>query len=362
MDGPILTLATAARAGLRKAQVYALVESGELKRIGRGVFVDPDLIDPAWTALAAATALKTEATLCLTSALVYHDLSDAIGFATDIALPRGTRHPAGFDHVSWHSFDPATFKVGRTFLEQDGLTLAIYSAERTIIDCFRLAHQGRLGSSLRGAPSLGSPTRQPALHTAGHGDLIPEGQAPDPASPRCAAVTPTPTRDIDLQASGFANDVTGCERRIRDIAAIPQDDGLTFDTSSVRGEVIREESEYNGVRVHVEGTLASARIAIHVDINSIAHLRAITEADLSHALTTVADHRQATLSPLAESLSGMAEVAQPKWLAWRRRQCLATTTPERFQELLERCAAFADPVLSDAAGGLVWDPGTQNWS
>lgn len=60
----------------------------------------------------------------------------------DIALPRGVRHPAGFDRVVWHSFDPDTFEVGRTLLEQDGLSLAIYySAERTIIDCFRLAHR-----------------------------------------------------------------------------------------------------------------------------------------------------------------------------------------------------------------------------
>ena len=141
MGSPVLTLATAAQAGLRKDQIYARVESGALERIGRGVFVDPDRIDPAWTSLAAATALKPAATLCLTSAVVHHELSDAIPFATDIALPRGARHPAGFDHVNWHSFDRDTFDVGRTLLEQDGLTLAIYSAERTIIDCFRLAHQ-----------------------------------------------------------------------------------------------------------------------------------------------------------------------------------------------------------------------------
>lgn len=141
MPSPVLTLAAAAQAGLRKDQVYALVESGELEKIGRGVFVDPDRIDPAWASLAGATALKPSATLCLTSALVHHELSDAIPFATDIALPRGARHPAGFEHVAWHSFDPDTFELGRSLIEKSGLTLAIYSAERTIIDCFRLAHQ-----------------------------------------------------------------------------------------------------------------------------------------------------------------------------------------------------------------------------
>lgn len=141
MSDPVLTIETARQAGLRKDQVYALTEAGELERLGRGVYVYPDRIDPAWAPLAAATVLKPEATLCLTSALVYHGLSDAITFTTDIALPRGMRHPAGFDHVTWHSFNPDTFHLGRVQITQDGVALAAYSAERTIIDSFRLAHQ-----------------------------------------------------------------------------------------------------------------------------------------------------------------------------------------------------------------------------
>ncbi len=44
-------------------------------------------------------------------------------------------------------------------------------------------------------------------------------------------------------------------------------DGLVFDASSTRGEVIREEGGYSGVRVHVQARLASARIAMHLAIN-----------------------------------------------------------------------------------------------
>lgn len=127
---------------MRKDQVYAMLAVGEIERAGRGVYLRPDAIDPAFASLAAATAVRPEATMCLTSALAYHELSDAIPFGTDIALPRGTRYPAGFTHVTWRSFDPATFDIGR---EQhtiaEGTSLAIYSAERTIVDCFRLMHQ-----------------------------------------------------------------------------------------------------------------------------------------------------------------------------------------------------------------------------
>jgi predicted transcriptional regulator of viral defense system len=129
-------------AGLSKDQVYRMVQVGEIERVGRGVYVRAHMIDPTVAALAAATVVQPAATMCLTSALVYHDLSDAIPFTTDVALPRGIRHPAGFTHVTWHSFDVATFEVGRTGIAAgSGVELSVYSAERTIVDCFRLMHQ-----------------------------------------------------------------------------------------------------------------------------------------------------------------------------------------------------------------------------
>jgi predicted transcriptional regulator of viral defense system len=119
-----------------------MLKAGEFERIGRGVFIRPDVIDPALAALAAASLLQPRTTLCLTSALVYHGLSDAVPADCDIALPRRTRFPAGFAHVAWHRFDIATFDVGRIRLEADSdLPLFVYSAERTLVDHFRLAHQ-----------------------------------------------------------------------------------------------------------------------------------------------------------------------------------------------------------------------------
>lgn len=139
---PAFTLGDARAAGLTKDQVYSLLDRDEIERVGRGVYVRPELLQPALTALAAATALREDATLCLTSALVHHDLSDAIPFASDIALPRGTHQPTGLSNVSWHSFDPATFPIGREYADAGaGAKVAIYSAERSIVDTFRLMHQ-----------------------------------------------------------------------------------------------------------------------------------------------------------------------------------------------------------------------------
>ena len=137
---PAFTLDDARRAGLRKDQVYRALQAGSLERVGRSAYIKTDSLDPSHTSLAAATALHSSATMCLTSALAHHGLSDAIPVATDIALPRGTRHPAGFRHVVWHSFAQATFDIGREPLANHD-TLFCYSPIRTIIDAFRLAHQ-----------------------------------------------------------------------------------------------------------------------------------------------------------------------------------------------------------------------------
>ncbi len=138
---PAFTLADARASGLRKDQVYEMLASGRIERVGRGVYLRPGAIDPQFASLAAATVVRPEATMCLTSALAYHGLTDEIPFGADVALPRGTRRPAGFVNVSWHGFDRTTFLEGRKRLTlPPGVDVAIYSAERTIVDCFPLMH------------------------------------------------------------------------------------------------------------------------------------------------------------------------------------------------------------------------------
>lgn len=139
---PAFTLADARASGLRKDQVYEMLSAGTVERVGRGVYLRPAAIDPALAPLVAATAVRSEATMCLTSSLVHHELSDVIPAGIDIALPRGMRSPAGFEHVVWHHFEPATFAVGReSYAVTDDVSVGIYSAERTIVDCFRLMYR-----------------------------------------------------------------------------------------------------------------------------------------------------------------------------------------------------------------------------
>ncbi len=135
------THAAARAAGLSGRRLSRLVREGTIERFGRGVYrrtdappVDLDLVEIALRA--------PDATLCLTSAQSHHDLTDAIPSAIDVALPRSRRPPRVAPPVRWHRFHEETFALGREPLEVDaGVFLGVYSAERCVVDAFRLHHQ-----------------------------------------------------------------------------------------------------------------------------------------------------------------------------------------------------------------------------
>ena len=116
------------------------------------------------TDLAEIAVRAPQATLCLTSALALHGLTDEIPAATDVALPRGHWPPTVAARVAWHRFEENTFGIGREhLLVADSLTIGLYSAERSIIDAFRT--RGTTGFDLATEALrrwLRDPTHQPA--------------------------------------------------------------------------------------------------------------------------------------------------------------------------------------------------------
>lgn len=74
------------------------------------------------------------------------------------------------------------------------------------------------------------------------------------------------TWDLDLLGRGTI-EVARLAKVFREVCEAPvDDDGLSFDARSVRGERIREDLEYEGVRIHLGTRLGAARISIQVDI------------------------------------------------------------------------------------------------
>ena len=74
------------------------------------------------------------------------------------------------------------------------------------------------------------------------------------------------TRDLDFTGYGDSSE-EALRQCFLEICTLPvEDDGLEFDTSTIRVDPILDQAEYNGVRVRFEARLGSARIPMQVDV------------------------------------------------------------------------------------------------
>ncbi len=75
-----------------------------------------------------------------------------------------------------------------------------------------------------------------------------------------------PTKDLDLLGQG-ENSVERLEQIFRDLCVLPvEDDGLTFHPETIKAERIKQDEEYEGVRVRCEVRLGNARVGLQADV------------------------------------------------------------------------------------------------
>jgi predicted transcriptional regulator of viral defense system len=124
---------------ISERQLRRLINDGSIIALARGLYRKSDWIGDE--DLIEITAKAPQATLCLRSALGRHELIDDIPAEIDIAIPRGSWTPETTAPVRWRHFDPDTFDLGRGRLDIDGgRSIGIYSAERSIIDAYRMRY------------------------------------------------------------------------------------------------------------------------------------------------------------------------------------------------------------------------------
>lgn len=143
-SGGVLRTGQALRAGIHPRDLYALRDAGVLEVVSRGVFRLAELPSLAEPDLVAVAARVPKAVIAGVSALHFHGLTTQIPHAVSIALPKGTSRP----RLDWpplrvHWFSGAFYTEGIETHASDGVSLKIYGAARSVVDCFRL--RGRLG-------------------------------------------------------------------------------------------------------------------------------------------------------------------------------------------------------------------------
>ena len=75
-----------------------------------------------------------------------------------------------------------------------------------------------------------------------------------------------PTKDIDFLGLSITNDEESLLKVIRKITEIKVKDGVSFDIDSLTSEVIKENADYQGVRIYCEAIMGQVRKRFRFDI------------------------------------------------------------------------------------------------
>jgi hypothetical protein len=221
------------------------------------------------------------------------------------------------------------------------------------------------------------------------------------------------TRDADLSVRGLPNDEASIRQIVSEIAEIPYADGLTFDTTKITNTPMRDDAEYQGIRVAIPASLATAKLKVQLDLSfgdpvevreiryptllddqyiamlgypveltlaekiatmmsrgrantrdrdfgDVVVLRRIHAVDadaLRSALQRTANHRQHPITALGDTLDGHAPARQTAWSALRQRSGL-DNLPAEFGDVVDEvvtlrrstCRERRNPRLLDARG------------
>jgi predicted transcriptional regulator of viral defense system len=128
--------------GVHTDILYALRQEGRIIELGRGLYRLTEAGEAEYPDLAVVAARAPTAVVCLISALSFHGITTQIPSAVSLAVPRGSYHRMKLSiPVTVYRFDPKTFQEGLETHRIGGITLKIYSAARTVVDCFKFRNK-----------------------------------------------------------------------------------------------------------------------------------------------------------------------------------------------------------------------------
>jgi predicted transcriptional regulator of viral defense system len=123
-------------------EIRRLVKRGDLQRVGRGRYVLPDIEPSENFGFALAAVAAPRAVVCLLSALRFHGIGTQAPREIWIAVERGTSRPrVDYPPVRVAIFTGSAFRFGIERHLIDRTPVRIYSAAKTVADCFKYRHK-----------------------------------------------------------------------------------------------------------------------------------------------------------------------------------------------------------------------------
>jgi predicted transcriptional regulator of viral defense system len=136
--GGVLRTRDTLAAGIHPRTLYAMRDAGVIEQLSRGLYrlADaPPLGDPD---LATVAARVPRGVICLISALAYHEITTQVPHEVYLAIARNDQPPRlDYPPVRVFRFSGKAFTDGVERHAVDNLPLRVYSAEKTLADCFK---------------------------------------------------------------------------------------------------------------------------------------------------------------------------------------------------------------------------------
>ncbi len=135
--GGLVRTGEALKLGIHQRTLYGLYNHGLLIQLTRGVYqlADKPVSNPDLITIGARVP---QAVICLISALSFHNITTQVPHAVYIALPKDTTPPKiKSPPLSVHKFSGKAFTEGIEEYTIDSVAIKIYSAEKTLADCFK---------------------------------------------------------------------------------------------------------------------------------------------------------------------------------------------------------------------------------
>ena len=127
--------------------VQRMVKRGEVQRIARGIYARPELEPGSHHSLVEAQMIVGNGVACLLSALSFHEIGTQTPRRIWIAVSRGARLPKITDHlIKVVTFSGEAFSAGIEEHEIEGLAVRLYSAAKTVVDCFK--YRNKIGTDV----------------------------------------------------------------------------------------------------------------------------------------------------------------------------------------------------------------------
>jgi predicted transcriptional regulator of viral defense system len=128
--------------GIPREYLLRLHGQGKLNRTGRGIYTLPDAAVTERHTYAEVAKRVPEAVLCLLSALAFHEITTQSPASVWIALGKGARKPAIVSpSLRVIRLTEPSLSEGIEKQSVEGVTVRVYSAAKTVADCFKFRNK-----------------------------------------------------------------------------------------------------------------------------------------------------------------------------------------------------------------------------